>query len=161
MLETDIYIEKGEYTYNDSEINKGYVANAIYFQWTDKTYMEMKYNTWDGGAGIGNRLFAANLDIVDSDGILEKKIAGAEGKVIAASMLGKIKTVSQMMAIVAAIILTFGYSIKFCFILSSCTTADIISPFLLNLYTIQVLFTKLINLNILLWYNMNSYYTSS
>jgi len=34
-----------------------------------------------------------------------RMIAGAEGKVIAASMLGKIKTVSQMMAIVAAIIL--------------------------------------------------------
>lgn len=33
-----------------------------------------------------------------------RMIAGAEGKVIAASMLGKIKTVSQMVAIVAAII---------------------------------------------------------
>lgn len=34
-----------------------------------------------------------------------RMLAGAEGKVIAASMLGKIKTVSQMVAIVAAIIL--------------------------------------------------------
>ncbi len=34
-----------------------------------------------------------------------RMIAGAEGKVIAASMLGKIKTVSQMIAIVGAIIL--------------------------------------------------------
>lgn len=33
-----------------------------------------------------------------------RMIAGAEGRVIAASMLGKIKTVSQMVAIVAAII---------------------------------------------------------
>lgn len=37
-----------------------------------------------------------------------RMIAGSEGKVIAASMLGKIKTVSQMMAIVAAIILMNG-----------------------------------------------------
>ena len=76
VLETDIYIEKGEYEYDQAEINKGYIANAIYFQWMDYTYMQMMSKTWDGGAGVGTRLFAANLDIVDSDGILEEKIAG-------------------------------------------------------------------------------------
>jgi len=76
VFEADFYIEKGEYQYDDTEISRGYQANAIYFQYNDKTYMEMKSNTWDGSAAVGTRLFSTEFDIVDSDKTLESKVAG-------------------------------------------------------------------------------------
>ncbi len=79
VFEADFYIEKGEYEYNDTEISKGYQANAIYFQWSDQNYLDMKGKTWDGGAAVGQRLFATEFDIIDSDKTLETKIAGSSG----------------------------------------------------------------------------------
>ena len=82
VFEADFYIEKGEYQYDNTEISRGYQANAIYFQYNDKTYMEMKSKTWDGGDGVGTRLFNTEFDIVDSDKTLESKVAGGSyGKV--------------------------------------------------------------------------------